>query len=220
MKTKICTKCGIKFPATTDYFYMGSGKFGLRAICRRCYTKQYWKGREKELEHREECKKLNIKICTNCKKELPVTIEFFPPETRLKCGLHFRCRDCRKEYDKQHYPNRREQMLKNKKEYGRTNRGKEVIKKALKKYRKKNKLSCRIANLIRHSLKGNKEDQHWETLVSYTLEELKQHLEGLFQPGMTWENHTTDGWHIDHKIPISSFNITSYDCKEFKGDLK
>jgi hypothetical protein len=35
---------------------------------------------------------------------------------------------------------------------------------------------------------------------------LLAHLEALFQPGMTWENHGQ--WHIDHKQPCTSFDLT------------
>lgn len=41
-----------------------------------------------------------------------------------------------------------------------------------------------------------------------TIEQLKQHLESKFQPGMTWDNHTLDGWHIDHIKPLSSFDLS------------
>ena len=34
------------------------------------------------------------------------------------------------------------------------------------------------------------------------------HLEALFQPGMTWDNHAIDGWHIDHIRPCTSFDLT------------
>ena len=34
------------------------------------------------------------------------------------------------------------------------------------------------------------------------------YLESKFQTGMTWENHTHNGWHIDHIIPISKFDLT------------
>jgi len=34
----------------------------------------------------------------------------------------------------------------------------------------------------------------------------KEYLESLFTPGMTWKNKNK--WHIDHKIPISSFDLT------------
>lgn len=40
-----------------------------------------------------------------------------------------------------------------------------------------------------------------------TIAELKIYLEGLFQPGMTWENWSYEGWHIDHKRPLASFDL-------------
>lgn len=41
-----------------------------------------------------------------------------------------------------------------------------------------------------------------------SVEELKQHLESQFQPGMTWENHGVHGWHIDHIKSLASFDLT------------
>jgi hypothetical protein len=46
-----------------------------------------------------------------------------------------------------------------------------------------------------------------------TVEQLKQYLESLFKPGMTWENWGIKGWHIDHIKPLSSFNLQ--DAEEF-----
>ena len=45
-------------------------------------------------------------------------------------------------------------------------------------------------------------------LTGVAFEELRLHLERQFQPGMTWDNWTTDGWHIDHIIPCASFDLT------------
>jgi hypothetical protein len=42
----------------------------------------------------------------------------------------------------------------------------------------------------------------WELLVSFTLEELKQHLESQFHEGMTWDNYGIF-WEIDHIMPVS-----------------
>ena len=52
--------------------------------------------------------------------------------------------------------------------------------------------------------------KQWDTLdlTGCTLQHLRQHLEAQFQPGMTWANHTLDGWHIDHIQPCSSFDLT------------
>jgi len=37
METKVCTKCGRKFPATTEYFYSNKkAKYGLHSSCKVC----------------------------------------------------------------------------------------------------------------------------------------------------------------------------------------
>lgn len=36
---------------------------------------------------------------------------------------------------------------------------------------------------------------------------LRAHLEARFKPGMTWKNHGVNGWHIDHIIPLCSFDL-------------
>jgi hypothetical protein len=60
---------------------------------------------------------------------------------------------------------------------------------------------------IYKALKGMKSGRKWESLVGYTVDQLKKHLEGLFIPGMTWDNYGT-AWEIDHKIPIAAFNYS------------
>ena len=44
-------------------------------------------------------------------------------------------------------------------------------------------------------------------LVGCTLDELKNHLEKQFTKGMTWKNYNYRGWHVDHIIPCSSFDL-------------
>lgn len=39
----------------------------------------------------------------------------------------------------------------------------------------------------------------------YTVEELRSHLESLFESDMTWDNYGE--WHIDHKEPCAKFNL-------------
>ena len=52
-------------------------------------------------------------------------------------------------------------------------------------------------------------------LIGCSPEELRQHLESLWQEGMSWDNYGTyvkDGpmtWHIDHIIPCDSFDLTN-----------
>jgi len=42
-----------------------------------------------------------------------------------------------------------------------------------------------------------------------SIAELKQHLESKFKDGMTWQNWTIDGWHIDHIKPLARFDLTN-----------
>jgi 5-methylcytosine-specific restriction endonuclease McrA len=40
-KTKVCTRCGIEYPATSEYFYLDKRrKNGLRAKCKLCHSKE------------------------------------------------------------------------------------------------------------------------------------------------------------------------------------
>ena len=71
-----------------------------------------------------------------------------------------------------------------------------------------------ISSAIRESLLSQKHGRAWETLVGYTSEQLSEHLERLFQPGMTWDNYGE--WHIDHIIPRRHFQYSSASDKEFQ----
>lgn len=46
------------------------------------------------------------------------------------------------------------------------------------------------------------------TLLGCSIAHARQHLESQFLPGMTWENYSLHGWHIDHIKPCSSFDLT------------
>lgn len=77
------------------------------------------------------------------------------------------------------------------------------------------RLRRRISNGIWWSLRGDKRGRRWETLVGYTLDDLKRHIERQFSKGMTWENY--GAWHIDHVMPVSAFRITGPDCAELRA---
>ncbi len=80
------------------------------------------------------------------------------------------------------------------------------------------KLSCYMSNRIRFSLKSenlSKNNIHWENLIINNLQEIKEHLEKNFLPGMSWKNYGKL-WHIHHIIPIIFFKFTSTDDVEFK----
>ena len=70
------------------------------------------------------------------------------------------------------------------------------------------KLSHNLRTRLRNTIKGNYKAGSAVRDLGCSIEKLKQHLESKFQPGMTWDNWTFDGWHIDHIKPLASFDLT------------
>jgi len=91
---------------------------------------------------------------------------------------------------------------------------KDRIKLQKKEWRKTNKdyINNRLKNRLRvrvcHALKNNQKAGSAVRDLGCTTEELKQYLESKFQSGMTWDNWSIDGWHIDHIKPLASFDLT------------
>jgi hypothetical protein len=45
----------------------------------------------------------------------------------------------------------------------------------------------------------------------YTIDQLRDHIEKQFVSGMSWDNYGRDGWHIDHIIPSSTFDMDNHE---------
>jgi len=43
--------------------------------------------------------------------------------------------------------------------------------------------------------------------IGCTVEQFKAYIESQFQKGMTWENHGVNGWHLDHVMPLASYDL-------------
>jgi len=54
---------------------------------------------------------------------------------------------------------------------------------------------------------------HYFDILQYTPNELINHLELQFKDDMSWDNYGI--WHVDHKLPITSFDIQEMGDKEF-----
>jgi hypothetical protein len=78
------------------------------------------------------------------------------------------------------------------------------------------RLKCNTRTAIWTCLKERNVTKYRSTfeLLGYTLEELMIHLEQQFTEGMTWDNYGE--WHVDHKIPMASFNFETTEDREFK----
>jgi hypothetical protein len=71
------------------------------------------------------------------------------------------------------------------------------------------KFSCSTRMKIYNRIKtgGGKKDVKTEVLLGCTIDFFKAYLESSWIEGMSWDNYGQYGWHIDHILPCSSFNL-------------
>jgi hypothetical protein len=154
--------------------------------------------------------KMETKACKKCGVEKLICE--FNKDKYSSDGLRYRCRECTsKEYTDYYYKNR-ESEIDRQVNYQKNNN--EVVKQRrnqrhIKKYYSNvsYKLKVNVRNRIKLFIKSSKFDiitNNTFNIVGCTPEELRKHIESQFTEGMSWDNHGMYGWHIDHKIPLSS----------------
>jgi hypothetical protein len=80
---------------------------------------------------------------------------------------------------------------------------------------KKYKLSADVRVSVWKALKYKRNNINLSKKLGYAIEELRKHLEKQFDDKMAWGNYGSY-WGIDHKKPISLFNFSDINDKEFK----
>ncbi len=136
-----------------------------------------------------------------------------------------------------YYENNKEEILRKGKQYSKENP--EINKKAKQKYRRRKRETDPIfrlrSNVSRHirwaltKIGSTKNRVSFIKTLPYSLEELKRHVESLFEPWMNWGNQgryiakewsdndpSTWKWQLDHIIPHSTFHYETMDCEEFR----
>jgi hypothetical protein len=196
-----CYRCK-KVKDLSEFRKDKSRKYGYSYICNLCFKERskiyYLKNKETILNRHRIYRLNNLEKCRESSRTANKKSRENNPQKY-------------KEINKKWYEKHGKEHMRN---WRKNNPEKSIL--INRKHDEKYKLNRRFRTLIYQSLKGNKNGNHWEDLVGYTLKELIQHLENQFREGMTWDNYGKYGWHIDHRRPISSFNITSYNDPEFK----
>lgn len=162
-----------------------------------------------------------MKTCSNCEIEKDINL-FSKNKTRKDNHTNI-CKECHKIYRKTYDIKNREKISKKQKEWNLKNYQKMV--EYRKKYQQNNKLiietkrrirrktninyrlKCQLRTRLNSALKGNFKSGSSVNDLGCSIQFLKSYLESKFQQGMTWENYGRYGWHIDHVIPLSKFNL-------------
>lgn len=114
------------------------------------------------------------------------------------------------EKKRKYYWENRQQILEKKRDYSkRLKVKKRVNKKNKERYDNDTqyKLKTLIRSRLRLAVKDNAKSGSSIENLGCTIDELIVHLENQFEEGMTWENHSLEGWHIDHIKPLCQFDF-------------
>ncbi len=69
------------------------------------------------------------------------------------------------------------------------------------------KLKMDLRNRLRAAIKGKAKSGSAVKLLGCSGEHAIAHIEAQFQTGMTWDNWGLQGWTIDHRVPLSAFDL-------------
>jgi hypothetical protein len=186
------------------------------------YFREYRRRKNPKIQEKEDLAKEGKRRCTKCD-----IIKPFEDYTTQKAGFMGRKSQCRicdskydkeyqsktnfrakrdkspeaKEYRKQYVAENKDWWRKYEREYKNSRRQEDMF------FKIKGNLSSRLSKLI------NKKGQELNTqeLIGCNRDIFLQHLESQFTEGMTWENYGLKGWHVDHIMPISSYDLTNED---------
>jgi len=75
--------------------------------------------------------------------------------------------------------------------------------------KQKDRLATNLRSRLRDAIKRNQKSGSAVRDLGCSIEFLKKHLEDQFTEGMSWSNYGRYGWHIDHIIPLDSFDLTN-----------
>lgn len=220
-KTKICTKCK-KTKPISEFHKQKKAKDGYSYWCKECmkeYNKKYNQSHKKQRQEYLEKNKEQIKK----RSQKYGKIYYQNHKQEIK--------NYNKIQKKKYYQEHKEEIKKKVKKYREENKDK--IDKKHKQWqqshktqrnnrqreRRKNDINfriiCNLRTRLNDALKYNSKSKSAVKLIGCSIKKLKQHLQKQFKKGMNWKNWGTGyhgrgriEWHIDHIIPIASFDLS------------
>jgi len=139
-------------------------------------------------------------ICSGCEKKSGIAEgkRVTPKCVKRVCYFNY-CQNCKKTFEirTRYYEN---QKFCSSKCMGQTKQPDKMISKLM------SNIRSRTSNAVTQCKPGSSIKD-----LGCTVAELKVWLEGKFVNGMSWENYGKRGWHIDHVMPLSKFDLNDKD---------
>lgn len=216
-----CSTCK-QYKPESDYYKRAESWNGIVTSCKSCmcsgvsahYSNDAKRARYAHIPRMTEEERSKVfKKCSKCGEIKPLT-EFHYSSTKKSQALE-QCKACKKSRKRSNNqyvykpktPEKRRQYRDNwwktrtedqrlevriaKRVYGRLEQG----------LRQQLKKNPRKSALVKPKIIGPP-----AVLLGCSISEFIKHIEQQWEPGMTWENY--GGWHIDHIIQVSSFDLT------------
>lgn len=197
--TKQCTKCLDIKSKTNEFFRYRPERHGYASLCRNCEREAK---KEYNATHKEEQQAYDAS-----------------PARKIKAREHSaRYRknnpDKIRAMTKRYYEINKGSLNKNKTKYDSKRRQEDPA------FRLRSGVSSIISTALKRRKSAKYGQSCWDKL-GWTADDLKQHLEALFEPWMNWDNygkydHNKRTWQVDHIIPRAEFRYTSMDDASFK----
>jgi hypothetical protein len=163
-----------------------------------------------------------MKICTRCQEQKDISD--FRADTRYNDGRFPYCRECKQKANRDSYAKHATDAKATVEKWRNQNRDKvrAINRASAKKNRASNRkkehirlqtdVQYRLAKTLRSRLgkliKGQCKTASAVRDLGCSIPELILYIESKFNPGMTWDNWSFTGWHIDHIMPLCSFDLT------------
>lgn len=231
-ETKTCNKCNINKIITDFHFRHESKKY--RNECKKCFNIG---NKNRQDKYKNENKNINLKDkkkCIECKKNK--NLSNFVKSNSTKSGVIGLCKQCHcsrmaierdriRKLNATNDPASSKKCSKCKLIFSKSNFRLcsvsydglyhlcKMCSRKEDKIRWENvsverRISIILRSRLRMALKNNYKTGSAVQDLGCSINELMKYLESKFQDGMTWENYGQFGWHIDHIMPLSKFDLT------------
>ena len=202
--TKKCAKCQVE-KELVEFYSNPNSKDGKHSWCKHC-LKEY------RIANKDKARKAHKKWAEANKEKNKDYYKTYHKK------YYQENKEKQLEYNKKYYRDNKDRISENNKKHYQEN--KEYYAEYNKKYQTERynsdpdfKLSRLVRQFCHRVTNAVKEDKELRSLeyLGCSIAEFKAHIESQWQEGMTWENHSMHGWHIDHIKPLDWFIKNSDD---------